>query len=60
MNRVVGEGPAQAAMIKKLNQAVKKMKKDKAEAEKKKEQEGEADSPDKKKEQGEKAGSPGL
>ena len=41
-DRVVGEGPAQAAMIKKLNQAVKKSEKDKAEAEKKKGQEKKA------------------
>ena len=49
MDRVVGEGPAQAAMIKKLNQAVKKMEKDKAEAEKKKGQEKKAGLPESKK-----------
>ena len=49
INRVVGEGPAQAAMIKKLNQAVKKMEKDKAEAEKKKGQEKKAGLPESKK-----------
>jgi len=39
MDRVVREGPAQAAMIKKLNQALKDSEKEKAEAEKKKTQE---------------------
>ena len=39
MDRVVSEGPAQEAMIKKLNQALKDSEKAKAEAEKKKAQE---------------------
>ncbi len=39
INRIVSEGPAQAAMIKKLNQALKDSEKAKAEAEKKKAQE---------------------